>query len=752
VNQDAPLSPATVADQLLAVDVFSELLASTDPSQLGQRLTEQIRELTGARTVMLVAHVDDAETPRLVHACPQRRAGLFTANELGQLCPDLALGDWPRRTVDLPVEHPLRPLLVRAGIESILRFPLRAAHELLATLLLLDMPGVDRIDETAAIVTHLSPVMALALKNSLAHQRIEQQARELERRVAERTAELEAANTALSASHLAAVNTRDEAVDARRRAEQTTAELRHEIAERRRAEESLRQSELRLRDITSSIADWVWEVDEHGVYTYSSAKGDMLIGDAIGKTPFDFMPPEEAKRVAAVFAEIAANRAPIVDLENWNIRKDGKRICLLTNGVPVFDSEGTFRGYRGVDRDITERKSEEAERAKLEAQLQQAQKMESVGRLAGGVAHDFNNMLGAILGHAELALDQVDPAQSLYADLEEIRKAATRSADLTRQLLAFARKQTVAPKVLDLNATVVTMLTMLQRLIGEDINLTWQPAANLWKIRMDPSQIDQILANLCVNARDAIAGVGKVTIQTGHRTFTEDYCATHPGFTPGDYVLLAVSDDGCGMDKDTLAHIFDPFFTTKAIGQGTGLGLATVYGIVKQNNGSISVNSDPNHGTTFRVYLPRHGDSVDLAATGAGAAPAPRGHETILLVEDEIVVLTMATKMLTRQGYPVLAANTPGEAIRLAREHAGEIHLLVTDVVMPEMNGRVLAKQLLSRHPRLKRLFMSGYTADIIAHRGVLEEGVHFIQKPFSIESLAAAVREALDDDQQADT
>ncbi|MBI5095706.1 MAG: PAS domain S-box protein [Candidatus Hydrogenedentes bacterium] len=429
-----------------------------------------------------------------------------------------------------------------------------------------------------------------------------------------------------------------------------------------------------------------------------------------------------------------------LNFENRYICKNGSTKWMSWRATFVKEEGITY----ATGRDVTERKLVEAEKARLQEQLAQSQKMESVGRLAGGVAHDFNNMLGVILGHCEMALDQAEAAHPLYAHLEEIRKAANRSADLTRQLLAFARKQTVAPKVLDLNETVTGMLKMLERLIGEDIHLDWHPGQNLWQVNVDPSQIDQILANLCVNARDAIAGVGKVTIETENRVVDDDYCAGRPGFTPGEYVQLSVSDDGYGMDTDTLLHLFEPFFTTKTMGKGTGLGLATVYGIVKQNDGFISVHSEPGRGTTLTIYLPRH---IAKAAPGRIEGPAPSlqgGHETILLVEDESAILKMTTTMLELQGYSVLAANTPGEAMQLARERAGEIDLLMTDVVMPEMNGRDLAKNLLSLYPNLKRLFMSGYTADVIAHHGVLDDGVYFIQKPFSTAELAAKVREAL--------
>ncbi len=381
----------------------------------------------------------------------------------------------------------------------------------------------------------------------------------------------------------------------------------------------------------------------------------------------------------------------------------------------------------------------------LERQLLQAQKMESVGRLAGGVAHDYNNMLSVIIGNAELSMFKVGADSPVRADLEEILNAAQRSAQITRQLLAFARKQTIDPKVLDLNVTLEGMLKMLRRLIGEDIDLAWRPEARLWPVKMDPAQLDQILANLCVNARDAIAGVGKVTIETHNQNLDQAYCADHAGFTPGDFVLLAVSDDGCGMEETTLDCIFEPFFTTKNRNEGTGLGLATVYGIVKQNNGFINVYSEPEKGTTFRIYLPRCDRNAEQASTrGLVEIPLSRG-EVVLVVEDEPSILKIGKRILEELGYLVLTAGEPGEAMRLAGQHEGRIDLLITDVVMPTMNGRELADQLLAIHPETRILFMSGYTANVIAHRGVLDEGVNFLQKPFSREELATKVRAALD-------
>jgi PAS domain S-box-containing protein len=462
---------------------------------------------------------------------------------------------------------------------------------------------------------------------------------------------------------------------------------------------------------------------------------------------FAFPDPEYRQKIEASSRgelERARRTGTPFEPQEVNLRcKDGSSKTVLVS--VAWLSSSSSGEHVAVLFDITERKRAEEEQAKLEGQLQQSRKMESVGRLAGGVAHDFNNMLGVILGHVDLALEIVDSANPVFADLCEIQKAGRRSAELTNQLLAFARKQTVAPKVLDLNQAVAGMLKMLQRLIGEDIDLAWLPDTSLWSVKADPSQIDQILANLCINARDAIADTGKITIETGNKVFDEDYCASHAGYVPGDYVRLVVSDDGCGMDKETQAHLFEPFFTTKPVGRGTGLGLAMVYGIVKQNNGFLNVYSEPGHGTTFRIYLPRHLD-VAIAAREDLEKPITRGFETILVVEDEPAILSLTKTMLERLGYQVLVASTPKEAIQVAVEHSGEIHLLLTDVVMPELNGRDLASKLSLTFPHLKKLYMSGYTANVIAHHGVLNEGVLFIQKPFSKNDLARWVRAALDD------
>ncbi len=420
---------------------------------------------------------------------------------------------------------------------------------------------------------------------------------------------------------------------------------------------------------------------------------------------------------------------------------DGSVVHIQANGLVLRDGQGEPFRMIGLNTDITEIRRTEAEKAKLESQLQQAQKMESVGRLAGGVAHDYNNMLGVILGHTELALEQVLPSQPLYDDLIEIQKAAQRSADLTRQLLAFARKQPVAPQMLNLNESLSVMARMLQRLIGEAIRIDWKPGNDLWSIQIDPSQIDQIMANLAINARDAIQGVGVLTIETANVTLSEEYCVTHKNFRPGDYVLLTVGDTGSGMNEETLQHIFEPFFTTKEIGKGTGLGLSTVYGIIRQNSGHITVESRPGMGTAFRIYLPRFRGSI--METSEKLRAVAKGQGIVLLVEDEGSILRLTTRMLEGLGYTVLPASTPDEAIYLAQEYGGVINILLTDIVMPNMNGRDLANRLLSLHPRISTVFMSGWTADIIAHQGIMEPGIHFLQKPFSRQQLAETLQRA---------
>ncbi len=522
-----------------------------------------------------------------------------------------------------------------------------------------------------------------------------------------------------------------------------------DITERKRAEEEMRKSEAHLRTLVQTIPDLIWLKDKDGVYLSCNSRFERFFGatqaEIVGKTDYDFVDKELADFFIAHDRKAMAAEKPSSNEEWITFADDGHRALLETIKTPMFDDTGTLVGVLGIGRDITERKRAEEEKSKLEMQLQQAQRIEAIGQLAGGVAHDFNNMLGVILGHTEMMMEELQPSQAIYKDLKQIEVAAKRSADITRQLLAFARKQTIAPKSIDLNETVESMLKMLRRLIGEDIELIWLPGSSLWQVRMDPSQIDQILANLCVNARGAIDGVGTITVGTGKITLDEEYCSAHMGFVPGDYVRLTVSDNGCGMSKETMAHIFEPFFTTKAVGKGTGLGLATVYGAVKQNKGFINVYSEVGRGTTFTIYLPRHQGEDGQDEYQEGSKRVLGGNETILLVEDEPTILAMARSMLQRLGYKVLAATSPGEAIRMASDFSGRIDLLITDVIMPEMNGRDLAANMVAKKPDMKCLFMSGYTADIINKHGVIEENLCFIQKPFSKMELAGKIREVID-------
>ncbi len=519
--------------------------------------------------------------------------------------------------------------------------------------------------------------------------------------------------------------------------------------QRKQAEDELRKSEGQLRTLVQTIPDLIWLKDKDGVYLSCNPMFERLYGakeaDIIGKTDYDFVDKELADFFAKNDRKAIAVGKPTSNEEWLTFADDGHRALLDVIKTPMFDERGLLLGVLGIGHDISERKKAEEEKLKLEAQLMQAQKMESVGRLAGGVAHDYNNMLTVILGYSELVLERLDLADPLREDLLEIRKAATRSMDITQQLLAFARKQTITPIAFDLNDAVESMLKMMRRLLGEDINLAWLPEIHLWPVKMDPSQLDQILANLCVNARDAIGGVGRITIETKKAVFDERYSETHPQFIPGEYVLLAVSDDGCGMDTETINKIFEPFFTTKGAGEGTGLGLATVYGIVEQNGGFINVYSEPGHGTTFKIYLPRHTD-LEAECQGKTQERIPRGNaETILIVEDDVSILTLTQRILTEIGYAVLVAQLPSQALQLGEKNQHKIDLLITDVVMPEMNGKELSDRFYELYPGIKTLFMSGYTADALGHRGILEQDIHFIQKPFSKESLAFKVKKILD-------
>ncbi len=517
--------------------------------------------------------------------------------------------------------------------------------------------------------------------------------------------------------------------------------------------EGLRKSEEEYRGLFENALEGIFQTSPEGrmlranpamvrMLAYDSAAEMVRTLNDIGHQVY--ARPEDRQAVLTAILE----QGSVVGQELELKRKHGQTIWVSMSAQVVRDPEGHVLFFQGFVTDISARRKAEIEKAHLEEQFLQSQKMESIGRLAGCVAHDFNNMLQTILGNAALALDALPPGSHVRESLEEIEKSAQRSAELTQQLLAFARKQPISPKILDLNHTIAGMLKMLQRLIGESIELAWIPGAALWPIRIDPSQVHQILANLIVNGRDAIHGIGKISIQTSNLDLDATYAGTHAECRPGHYVLLAVSDTGGGMEEAVKARIFEPFFTTKELGKGTGLGLATVFGIMKQNGGLIHVYSEPGCGSTFKLYLPRAEVQADATSEPPQKAEARRsfqGTETVLVVEDEEQILALARRILTHHGYKVLSATTPESALELAARHPGTIHLLLTDVVMPGMNGKALKEQLLATRPGMKCLFMSGYTADVIAHNGILEEGIDFLSKPFTIRSLAEKVREILD-------
>jgi PAS domain S-box-containing protein len=509
----------------------------------------------------------------------------------------------------------------------------------------------------------------------------------------------------------------------------------------RAAQEGLRRSEMNFRSLVTNAPYGICRCDSTGqLLDVNPALLDMLgypsapdlVGQHLGGLYLDthqWFELADYLRSAAAFNGLIAE---------WK-RKDGIGTVVRVSGRTVSDGE-TGTAFELFAEDVTERRA-------LEQQLRQSQKMEAVGRLAGGIAHDFNNLLMVISGYSEFLLDRVGPDPALRGPTQEIAGAAQRASALTRQLLAFSRKQMMAPKILDLNEVVTENLKMLTRVIGEDIDLVMIPEATLGAVRADAGQIDQVIMNLAVNARDAMPSGGKLTIETSNVSLDEEYSRFHAPLRPGDYVMLTISDTGMGMDSETQSHIFEPFFTTKGL-KGTGLGLSTVYGIVKQSGGYIWVYSESGKGTTFKIYLPRvseRAESHAVVASAESAAVTEPGTETLLLVEDETNLRYLARQFLEKQGYRVIEAADGAVAMQIAVAHEGVIHLLLTDVIMPGMNGRELAQRISEIRPNTKVLYMSGYTENVIGHNGTLDAGVRLLQKPFTLRELKSKVREVLD-------
>jgi PAS domain S-box-containing protein len=517
-----------------------------------------------------------------------------------------------------------------------------------------------------------------------------------------------------------------------------------DITERKRAEEALQRERAFLRQVIDTSPHFIFAKDRQGRFTLvnravAEAYGTTVEG-LLGKTDADFNPDlEEVEAFRRDDLEVMDSGREKLVPEEVVTDATGKRRWLYTVKRPLLGPDGAAQQILGVSTDITDRKQ-------AEDQLRQSQKIEAIGQLAGGVAHDFNNLVGVIIGYGDLLAKDLGPQHAGMRRVEQIRKAADRAAALTRQLLAFSRKQVLQPKVLDLNAVVTDFETMLRRLIPEHIQLVTALQQGLGRVKADPSQIEQVIVNLAVNARDAMPQGGRLILETTNVDFDDSYLRTHPGARPGPQVMLAVSDTGHGMDRQTQARIFEPFFTTKEPGKGTGLGLSTVYGIVKQSGGYIMVYSEPGRGSAFKVYLPRVEEDVEAPGREVAAAPPrPAASETVLLAEDEGALRAIIREILEDGGYTVLEGPTPDEALSVAHAHQGPIQLLLTDVVMPRMSGRELARQVAALRPELKVLYMSGYTDEAVTQNSVLEPGAEFVQKPFTADALLRKVRRVLD-------
>ncbi|HZV89457.1 MAG TPA: PAS domain S-box protein [Candidatus Binatus sp.] len=522
-----------------------------------------------------------------------------------------------------------------------------------------------------------------------------------------------------------------------------TACIGHDISARKEAEKARAEAETKYRTLVEQVAaiSYIAELGINGQWHYVSPQIEAITGypqDEWLATSRDWtrhIPTEDHPVVEA--AEAASVRGERFQAEYRIVRKDGAVIWVSDTAVVVSGSYA-HPVMEGIIVDITERKL-------LENQLQQSRRMEAVGRLAGGIAHDFNNLLTIIKGYAELALQRAGIQPELRADVQQIENAAERASTLIRQLLAFSRRQVLQPKILDLNAIVLGLDKLLGRLMGEHIEMVTRCGANVGQVKADPAQIEQVIMNLVVNARDAMPKGGRLMVETANVDLDSTYARDHVSVKPGAYVMLAVSDNGIGMSPETVAHIFEPFYTTKESGQGTGLGLSTVYGIVKQSGGYIWVYSEPGKGTTFKVYLPRVAGQVHSKPEAVEIPAAGKGSETILLVEDEEAVRELASRILSAKGYSVVAAKSTKEAEQFSERHGGEIHLLLTDIIMPGTSGRELARRITGRHPRTRVLYMSGYTDNVLEQGGVLEAGLSFLQKPFTPSALVQKVRDVLD-------
>jgi PAS domain S-box-containing protein len=535
----------------------------------------------------------------------------------------------------------------------------------------------------------------------------------------------------------------------KREINRTIESISREITKRKKAEEALRAREERFRQIAENSEEWIWEVDTDGLYIYSSPTVEKILGyrpeEIVGKKHFyDLFHHQDREEMKKRVLKGFALRQSFRDFVNRNVSKTGKTVWLSTSGVPILDEKGSFLGYRGADTDITNHKLSEEERAKLEAQLLQAQKMEAVGSLAGGLAHDFNNILTAIIGYGTLLDQAVAKDIRLSSYTKNILASAERAAKLTNSLLAFSRKQMISMKPINLNETVTGVEKLLMQFIGEDIEFTTVLTEEDLTIMADSAQIEQMLMNLATNARDAMPDGGSLLIKTERAEIDNAYIKAHGYGKPGIYVLITVEDTGHGMDKKIKEHIFDPFFTTKEVGKGTGLGLSMVYGLVKQHAGYITCYSEVGQGTIFKIYLPLI-KSERIEKKPKDHIILKGGTETILVAEDDAMVRQLMVELLKNYGYTVIESKDGEETIRTFNENKDKIHLLILDAIMPKKNGKEVYNEIKKVRPDIKHIFSSGYDADIIHKKGIVEEGLNFISKPISPNVFLKKVREVLD-------
>jgi PAS domain S-box-containing protein len=679
---------------VMLTDILSSVLTRADnPSELGRYLTEELRELTGARCVLFLRRLgtEDNANWRALAVNPWRRLAWAESPAVTRL---------RRASQDMPGPHVWRSgepgdipaMLAGEGFDLSITMPLRIGPRQVGLMLVLGLPDDEHLQAEIRVLESISTVVALVLQNSFHFE-------EQERIIAERTRELETSN------------------------------------------EQLRLTQFSVDSATEAI---VW-IDRDGRFLYVNDAACRLLGhsreEMLERSVPDINPARTPAAWLAHWTRLKQEHSLTFDAELRGAA--GRRIPVEINANYVAFAGREFNC--SFIRDVGERRRADAERARLEEHLRQAQRMESIGQLAGGVAHDFNNLLTPILGYAELLLEEPGDSRCSREALTAIQHAATRARDLTRQLLAFSRKQILSLKPVDLRDVVRGFEKLLRRTLREDIQIRIRLPEVLGIARADVGQIEQVLMNLAVNAQDAMPDGGMLTIELMNADLDRQLTDQQGGMLAGPCVLLAVSDTGTGMDNETRERLFDPFFTTKAKGRGTGLGLSTVFGIVRQHGGGIWVYSEPGQGSTFKIYLPQDNTAPPPTGRAAPAARDPRGTETVMVVEDTREVREVVTTLLGRRGYHVLTATGVEQCRQKIERHGGPIHLLLTDVIMPGLNGRQLYEQLLARQPGLKVLYMSGYTDDVIANRGVLEEGVQFIQKPFTARALAEKVRQALD-------